>query len=103
MSQEQKLRDYLKRATADLQMSRRRLRELEGAASEPIALVAMSCRYPGGVSGPDDLWAMLLSGGDGISPCPDGRGWDLGDADPLAALHGGLLPDETPFAPPPLR
>jgi hypothetical protein len=49
MSQEDRLRDYLKRATADLTASRQRLHELETAAREPIAIVAISCRYPGGV------------------------------------------------------
>src|SRR5450755_1647904 len=99
MSQEQKLRDYLKRAAADLQMSRRRVSELEAAATEPIAVVAMSCRYPGGVSSPEDLWAMLIKGTDAISPCPDDRGWDLGGDDGLPAVYGGFLRDATLFDP----
>jgi hypothetical protein len=97
MSQEQKLRDYLKRATSDLHMSRRRVSELEAAASEPIAVVAMSCRYPGGVASPEDLWAMLIDGTDAISPCPDDRGWDLAGDDALAAVRGGFLDDVTQF------
>ena len=76
MNQEDKLRDYLKRATADLQDSRQRLQELETAAHEPIAIVAISCRYPGGVSSPEDLWAMLINGTVGVSPAPDDRGWE---------------------------
>uniref|UniRef100_UPI0012EAAF1D type I polyketide synthase n=1 Tax=Actinokineospora pegani TaxID=2654637 RepID=UPI0012EAAF1D len=44
---------------------------------EPIAIVGMSCRLPGGVAGPDDLWRMLREGRDGLSPFPDDRGWDL--------------------------
>jgi hypothetical protein len=71
MSQEDKLRDYLRRATADLSASRQRPQELEAAAREPIAIVAISCRYPGGVSSQEDLWAMLVNGADGISPGPD--------------------------------
>src|ERR1017187_10421664 len=99
MSQEQKLRDYLKRAAADLHISRQRVSELEKAASEPIALVAMSCRYQGGVSSPEDLWSVLISGADAISPCPDDRGWDLGGDDALSAVRGGFLRDVAVFDP----
>ncbi|MFJ1709801.1 type I polyketide synthase, partial [Kitasatospora sp. NPDC088346] len=49
---------------------------------EPIAIVAMSCRFPGGVDTPEDLWRLLLDGGDAIAGFPTDRGWDL------AALHG---------------
>ncbi|QBI54871.1 type I polyketide synthase [Streptomonospora litoralis] len=55
------------------------------AAEEPIAIVAMSCRLPGGVSTPEDLWRLLDAGGDAVGPFPRDRGWDvdgLYDADP---------------------
>ncbi|SCL21765.1 rifamycin polyketide synthase modules 4, 5 and 6 [Micromonospora nigra] len=44
---------------------------------EPIAIVGMACRLPGGVTDPDDLWRMVFEGREGMSPFPDDRGWDL--------------------------
>ncbi|WP_211831238.1 MULTISPECIES: type I polyketide synthase [Streptomyces violaceusniger group] len=74
---EEKLLDYLKRVTADLQQTRQRLLEAESADQEPIAIVAMSCRFPGGVSSPEDLWRMVADGTDAISEFPTDRGWDI--------------------------
>lgn len=72
---EEKYLDYLKRVTADLRRTRRQLQVAEMREREPIAIVAMACRYPGGVSSPADLWQLVTRGGDGITGFPDDRGW----------------------------
>ncbi|MCW2144132.1 Acyl transferase domain-containing protein, partial [Actinoplanes cyaneus] len=94
LADQDKLLDYLKRVTADLHQTRERLRQAESADREPIAIVAMSCRYPGGVHTPDDLWRLVANGTDAIGRAPGDRGWDLEDAydsDDEYAAEGGFL------------
>ncbi|MFD9033667.1 type I polyketide synthase, partial [Streptomyces sp. NPDC059567] len=104
-SQEERLVEYLKWITADLHETRQRLAEVESAAREPIAVVGIGCRYPGGIRGPEDLWRVVDSGTDVIGGFPEDRGWDLDalyDADPDRSgtsytRSGGFLPDATEF------
>ncbi|MCO6763405.1 polyketide synthase docking domain-containing protein, partial [Streptomyces sp. EL5] len=102
---EEKLLEYLKRVTADLRQANRRLQEVEEGDSEPIAIVGMGCRFPGGVGSPEALWGVVSGGVDVVGDFPGDRGWDLAglfDGDPdrggkSYARVGGFLDDVAGF------
>ncbi len=76
-----------------------------GTGREPIAIVGMSCRYPGGVRGPEDLWELAVRGEDAVSDFPTDRDWQLErlyDPDPdhprtCYTRHGGFVYDVGEF------
>ncbi|MFI2666522.1 type I polyketide synthase, partial [Micromonospora carbonacea] len=107
MDTEEKLREYLKRVTTDLRRTRQRLRDVEDAAGQPIAIVGMACRFPGGITSPDALWDLVAASGDAVGPFPADRGWDLTDLhDPTrerpgtsCVAEGGFVHDAGDFDP----
>ncbi|MEU7054385.1 beta-ketoacyl synthase N-terminal-like domain-containing protein, partial [Streptomyces eurythermus] len=102
MTNDEKIVEYLKRATVDLRKARHRIWELE---DEPIAITSMACHFPGGIESPEQLWELLSAGGEVLSEFPDDRGWDLDEIyhpDPEHSgtsyvRHGGFLDHATQF------
>nr|AXL05509.1 type I polyketide synthase [uncultured bacterium] len=96
-----KVVEALRKSLAEVSTLKKRNRGLLDTAREPIAIVGMACRLPGGVAGPADLWRLVSEGGDAVSGFPTDRGWDLEslfDPDPDRSgtsyvSQGGFLRD----------
>src|SRR5438309_9386870 len=90
--------EALRKALVQVERLKQKNRALLERSGEPIAIVGMACRFPGGVRCPEDLWDMVSQGRDVMSEFPTDRGWDLPDlfdADPdaphkLYARAGGF-------------
>ncbi|MER5874139.1 beta-ketoacyl synthase N-terminal-like domain-containing protein, partial [Streptomyces sp. NPDC002044] len=99
---DEKTLQYLKRLTNELREARHQLRSVEERNHEPIAVVGMACRYPGGISSPEELWQVASEGVDAIGGFPLNRGWDLdalstGKAGSSDTHQGGFLYEAADF------
>jgi polyketide synthase 12 len=72
------LANYMRAELAGAPQEVKHAPTVRATGDDAIAIVGMSCRYPGGVESPDDLWDMVIAGRDVLSEFPADRGWDLG-------------------------
>ncbi|OLF05943.1 hypothetical protein BU204_36800, partial [Actinophytocola xanthii] len=89
---------YLRRVTVDLRRATQRVAELEARDREPIAIVGIGCRFPGGVANAEDLWRLVAQGTHAVSAFPTDRGWPLEETGEHPRL-GGFLHDAAAFDP----
>ncbi|MGW5172321.1 type I polyketide synthase, partial [Streptomyces nodosus] len=96
--------EALRSSLKEIERLRKQNEQLVASAAEPIAVVGIGCRFPGGVGSPEDLWELVAEGRDVIGPFPTDRGWDLdrlaggGEGSSLAQV-GGFLDDAAGFDP----
>ncbi len=101
MATSDELVDALRSSLKENENLRRENAELVESAREPIAIVGMACRYPGGIEDADTLWNAVAEGRDGISPLPADRGWEafasIFGMGSILSSSGGFLAGATDF------
>jgi polyketide synthase 7 len=106
-AREERVIAALRTALVDNERLKEANQRLSNGIEEPIAVVAMGCRYPGGVTSPDGLWRLVAEGRDAVSGFPEDRGWDTGglfepgsaDTPSSHTREGGFLSDAGAFDP----
>ncbi|MEC3953115.1 alpha/beta fold hydrolase [Nocardia sp. CDC153] len=88
--------DALRSTLLDNETLRQENKRLTDAADEPIAIIGMSCRLPGAVTSPEELWQLLDDGRDAIAPFPPDRGWVI-EGEYSGTVEGGFLGDVADF------
>ncbi|ELR97465.1 type I polyketide synthase [Gloeocapsa sp. PCC 73106] len=94
----------IKQALITIKQLQKQIKELQNLQNEPIAIISMACRFPGGINNPDDFWQLLLQGRDGITDIP-AEHWDADiyyDQHPdspgkMYTKRGGFIPDLKSF------
>ncbi|MCU1679730.1 MAG: polyketide synthase, partial [Amycolatopsis sp.] len=103
----EKVVEALRASMKEAERLRRQNRDLLAAVTEPVAIVGMSCRFPGDIGSPEDLWQLVASGGDAITGFPTDRNWDIealreGSVDERGmsvSVQGGFLSGVADFDP----
>lgn len=106
-SPDTKVVEALRASLKESERLREQNRKLVAQSREPIAVIGMSCRFPGGVTSPEELWRLVADGGDAITEFPGDRDWEIeklyhpepGRPGTSYTRQGGFLHDAGEFDP----